>query len=80
MDFIKEVNYKGLLKTLDFLCNYYKERGINPPYLLKIPKRIWDEANKKYGIHNILSNFRRNEIMGVDIFTSYGVKKVRIWL
>lgn len=80
MDFIKETNLNGLLENLDLYSYNYKSKGIKPPYLLKIPKRIWDEANKKYGIHNILSNFRRNEIMGVDIFTSYGVKKVRIWL
>lgn len=80
MDFIKETNLNGLLETLDLYSYIYKSKGIKPPYLLKIPKRIWDKANEKYGIHNILSNFRRNEIIGVDIFTSYGVKKVRIWL
>lgn len=80
MNFIKETIFYGLLETLDLYSYNYKSKGIKPPYLLKIPKRIWDKANEKYGIHNILSNFRRNEIMGVDIFTSYGVKKVRIWL
>ena len=46
MDFIKETNLNGLLETLDLLSHSYKEKGINPPYLLKLPKRIWDKANK----------------------------------
>lgn len=57
-----------------------EELGIPKPYVLKLRLAEWKKMVELLSLHKILSEFRTVGIKGVDIFTSYGVKKIRIWL
>lgn len=57
-----------------------EELGIPKPYILKLRLAEWKKMVEYLSLHKILSAFRLVGIKGVDVFTSYGMKKIRIWL
>lgn len=69
-----------VLEGLERIVKHMNYAGIPPPYTLKIVDDIWKSLVKYLLLNKILTFFRANRIKGVDIFTSYGVKKIRIWL
>lgn len=54
--------------------------GVPKPYILKLRLAEWKKMVEYLSLHKILSAFRLVGIKGVDVFTSYGMKKIRIWL
>lgn len=71
------------LKILDSLKSLAEEMSkmeIPSPYRMKLSLDVWNLLVGFISMPKLLSFFRQNKIKGVDIYTSYGIKKVDIWL
>lgn len=74
-----EKAYNVLFKLGEISTNM-EEMGIPKPYILKLRLAEWKKMVEHLSLPKILSSFRIKGIKGIDVFTSYGVKKIRIWL
>lgn len=71
-----------LMEHLDIYVEHCKNHGIDTKEAIWIvPYRIWKHRLlKENNINEILSLLRKKRIKGINIVTSYGIKKIRIWL
>lgn len=70
-----------MIEYLDAHVISQKEKGAgSEEYIWVFPINQWRKILKESSINDILSHLRRNRIKGINVITSYGIKKIRIWL
>lgn len=69
-----------ILDSLKSLAEEMDKMDISGPYRLKLRLDVWNLLVGFISLPKLLSFFREKNIKGVDVYTSYGIKKVDIWL